>query len=221
VVLTLDLKQIQNHEMRTENKLITQSVITEKLAASLITSTFTDAMLLDQDFNIVSISKELACLFGCHDSRLEGASIRMLSDQSDIQSRLHELIQPGFFKEELFDLKLGTGKSIPVGITGFRLGLISDLIQFIVLRLRNLDEIQSLTRSLSHKAEQVEDFIYRSSHELCGPVATIKGLVNLSKLPADDIDVNMLFDHISRHADVLNKRLRELERWTSLYDDKS
>lgn len=200
---------------------LTPLVITDKFIASTITSTFADAMLLDSDYKILSVGKDLSVLFGSNDLKLEGENINTLAIEGDVVSRLRELMKQGYFKEQLFHLDLGKKKSVPLGIAGFSVGVASEPKNLTVLRIRSLGEIQQIAQSVTRKAEQLENFIYRSSHDLCGPVATIRGLVNLSRIRKNDAEVDMLFEYISQHAEILNTRLRELERWAEFYDSRS
>jgi light-regulated signal transduction histidine kinase (bacteriophytochrome) len=58
--------------------------------------------------------------------------------------------------------------------------------------------------------QHFDDFIYRSAHDLRGPLATIQGLVNLLKMRKDDDDVDRFVDLIDAHARKLDERLHQL-----------
>jgi light-regulated signal transduction histidine kinase (bacteriophytochrome) len=62
----------------------------------------------------------------------------------------------------------------------------------------------NLTRQL------VDDFIYRSAHDLRGPLATILGLVNLLRMRKDESEVDRFVDLIDAHARKLDERLHQL-----------
>lgn len=61
----------------------------------------------------------------------------------------------------------------------------------------------------------MEDFLYRSSHDLRGPLATIQGLVNISLLPnTASQDQQKYLQEIKRFADTLDQSLRNIQTIT-------
>jgi signal transduction histidine kinase len=71
----------------------------------------------------------------------------------------------------------------------------------------------SLTRKL------IDDFIYRSAHDLRGPLATIQGLVNLLRMRKDDSEVDRFVDLIDTHAKKLDERLHHLVYFAQSEDE--
>jgi light-regulated signal transduction histidine kinase (bacteriophytochrome) len=95
-------------------------------------------------------------------------------------------------------------------LTGFYLGLISDLNGSIILKIKNVDELDQVNQQLLLKKAELEDFIYRTAHDLRGPLATIRGLVNLIKARKDNDELELLIAMMSERTDKLNERLSHL-----------
>jgi light-regulated signal transduction histidine kinase (bacteriophytochrome) len=90
------------------------------------------------------------------------------------------------------------------------MGLISDLNGSIILKIKNLDELDLINNQLRLKNAELEDFIYRTSHDLRGPLATIRGLVNLIRARKDNEELEMLIGLMAERTDKLNERLSQL-----------
>lgn len=58
-------------------------------------------------------------------------------------------------------------------------------------------------------AAELDDFIYATAHSLRGPLATLKGLINLLKLPGS-FDKDFIVDKMAFYADRLDERLYKM-----------
>ena len=92
-------------------------------------------------------------------------------------------------------------------LTGFYLGLISDFSGYIILRDKQLDEINQLNKQLESSRNELDEFVYRASHDLRGPLATIRGLVNLMKLKPPMEEMLNIVEMINAHAVKMDDRL--------------
>jgi light-regulated signal transduction histidine kinase (bacteriophytochrome) len=88
--------------------------------------------------------------------------------------------------------------------------LISDLNGSIILKIKNLDELDLVNKQLLLKKAELEDFIYRISHDLRGPLATIRGLVNLIRVRRDDVELESLIGMMVERTEKLDQRLSQL-----------
>jgi light-regulated signal transduction histidine kinase (bacteriophytochrome) len=86
--------------------------------------------------------------------------------------------------------------------------------------LENKDQIASLNRKLEQRNTEFKEFIYRTSHDVRGPIATIKGLANVARLENKCPELTIYFDLISKVANRLDLILEYLNE-TSGNEDYS
>ncbi|HEU5290610.1 MAG TPA: hypothetical protein VFU05_08220, partial [Cyclobacteriaceae bacterium] len=67
-----------------------------------------------------------------------------------------------------------------------------------------------LKQQLQAKKVELDNFIYRAGHDLRGPLATIKGLINILKIRENNDEVDRLVQLIDAHANTLDERLFQL-----------
>ncbi len=187
-------------------------ILTREFVASKLCFIFDDAIVLDSKFNMVAVNGDTAKLFRNTSSDLTGKSLNCLSDKSDLVADISQLLKNGYFRGESFELKNAHGKIMKVKLSGIYLGLISDFNEFIILTVKDLSLTHRLTKKLKTKEAILENLVYRASHDLRGPIATILGLVNLAKRRTDNGEIDKLFELIDSHSKLLDHRLGTLVR---------
>ncbi|HEX6889478.1 MAG TPA: histidine kinase dimerization/phospho-acceptor domain-containing protein, partial [Chryseolinea sp.] len=70
--------------------------------------------------------------------------------------------------------------------------------------------VEIINQQLQQKKAELDDFIYRTAHDLRGPLATIKGLINLLKMKENAGELDRLLPMIDAHANKLDERLFQL-----------
>jgi signal transduction histidine kinase len=186
--------------------LISDETIRQKLP-----SIFVDSMVVDPQFNIAVISQNVLDFLEFSIEELRHKNINYLAGGNDLASGLKkDIAAQGFFEEKKFSLFSKSNRKITVGVSGFYLGLISDINGYIILRITNLDEIELINQQLQQKKAELDDFIYRTAHDLRGPLATIKGLINLLKMKENVEELERLLPMIDAHANKLDERLFQL-----------
>lgn len=186
--------------------LIAESDIVRNLA-----TIFEDSVILDGRFRIVMVSHPILRTLGYTAGALEGQSISCLGGAGEaLQPMLQAALGAGFFKEIVVSLLTSSGQAVVFGLSGFYLGLISDYNGYIVLKLKNLDIVRQLHQQLAENRSALEDFVYRTSHDLRGPVANIRGLIHLLKNRPDDTELGLLADMLEASATRLDDRLIKL-----------
>ena len=187
---------------------ITCRLISESAIRTNLTAIFTDAIIVDNNFFIAAISDSISKMTGFEAAELEGKPLDHLSTSSCLQEALRKKLVNGFSeKGTIAAIKTKTFGFISCQITGFYLGLISDFSGFIILRVKQLDEINHLNKQLESSRNELDEFVYRASHDLRGPLATIRGLVNLMKLRPSMEEMCSLVDMIDAHAAKMDDRL--------------
>jgi signal transduction histidine kinase len=192
------------------NSDITRVIISDSHIKHRIGSIFSDSIILDNKFNFISISQNILDATGYSFSELSGQSFSLFSRAADLLKFLKQKLAPGYFEETHFEVSAKNNGSILYGISGFYLGLIADINGMIVLKLRNLDEINIIYEKLEEKTIELDRFVYLSAHALRGPLATIKGLINLAKNNKDTGELDFLIQQLDVFAEKLDDKLHRL-----------
>lgn len=188
---------------------ITRLVISMSEMMGKLNSILADAVILDLDLAIAALGRDVEMLMGVSSEEMRGEQFANLCVGADINQRLQEKLRPGYFAG--LDAKLWTRRGEPceVSLSGFYLGLISEINGYIILKMK-LKENSLVRSELFTKKRELDTFIYRAAHDLRGPLATIKGLVNLLKIRKTDLEVDHITNLIEVHADKLDDRLFKL-----------
>jgi len=189
---------------------ISSILISENAVQQILPSMLVDAIILDEGYKIIAASQNVLDYIGFRNEELRNQSINYLTGDKDFRSILVECLAAGYFKEKRTHLLSKSKRWISVSITGFYLGLISDLNGSIVLKIKNLDELNFINKQLLQKKAELDDFIYRASHDLRGPLATIRGLVNLLKYRRNEEDLESLIALLIERTNKLDERLSQL-----------
>jgi signal transduction histidine kinase len=123
---------------------------------------------------------------------------------------VRKLMKKGYFVNIPTNLLTKSGEVLRVAVSGFYLGLISEINGFIILKVKLIEDNSVLKKELFTKKRELDSFIYRTAHDLRGPLATIKGLVNLLKIRENNDEVDELTALIEVHANKLDDRLFKL-----------
>lgn len=72
-------------------------------------------------------------------------------------------------------------------------------------------ELTVLNERLTYAVEELDNFYYRTSHNLRGPIARILGLVNLGKIESNDDMANQYFDLMRESANQMDNMLETIQ----------
>jgi len=189
---------------------ITQQIISANTIRNNLTSIFTDSIILKDNFQLVTLNDSILELVGFDLAELIGKPIDFLSHGDSLERKLKDELSNGFFEKLIIPLKTKNFGFISCLVSGFYLGLISDLSGYIILRIKHVDESNHLNRLLERSREELDEFIYRASHDLRGPLATIQGLTSLMKLEDVSDDMKKLISMLENSAEKMDNRLSRL-----------
>jgi len=175
-----------------------------------LNSILSDSIILKMDFSIEALGSDVEELMESDSRELKGTSFNGLCANGELQSALEDKLKKGYFTDITTHLLSKSGEPLSVTISGFYLGLISDINGYIILKIRLTEDNSFLKKELFTKKNELDSFIYRTAHDLRGPLATIKGLVNLLKIRKDNMEVDELTALIDVHANKLDDRLFKL-----------
>ncbi len=169
-----------------------------------------DSIILRMDFSIEALGSEIEELIDFSTPELSGRPLQSICEGPDLLTEIKERLEGGYFDNVSGNLLSKYGESVGVTISGFYLGLISEINGYVVLKIKVAENVTHLKRELVLKNTELDSFIYRTAHDLRGPLATIKGLVNLIKIRKDNCEVDELTSMIEIHANKLDDRLFKL-----------
>ena len=175
-----------------------------------IGSILSDTILLDAHFNFISVSHNILESTGYTHHELLGNPFSILSRKDNIQKLLEEKLSSGCCQEEHIEIQSKNSGTIMYAVSGFLLNQLSNNSELILLKLRNLDEINLMYDRLEAKTAGLDRFVYLSAHSLRGPLATIKGLINLAKISRDPVEMKFLIAQLDSYAEQLDDKLHRL-----------
>jgi signal transduction histidine kinase len=194
----------------TNTKLVTQFVISEETISQKLASIFFDSIIVDMEFRIAVVSQNVLDLFEYLPQEIYQKSINQLTGGKNIVGELEKELTHGYFEEKEFTLYTKSQRAINVAISGFSLGLISGITGRIILKMRMFHDNAIAKSSLKNKKSEIDEFIYRAAHDLRGPLATVKGLVNLLKKRENRHEMENIINLIEVHANKLDERLFQM-----------
>jgi len=191
---------------------ISRGLISEKDIQGNLLKIFSDAIILDKHFKIIAVSDQIAAILGYPAADLVGKSFQQLSeDASDLELLKNELAK-GVFDNLALPLKSGISGLVPYKVSGFYTGLFSDINGISVLKINHSEESKLLNKQLELSRNELDEFVYRTTHDLRGPLATMRGLINLMKLDSSSTSADMkdFISLLDTQAQTLDNRLFNL-----------
>lgn len=189
---------------------ITRAVLSDDKVRLELGNIFPDSIILNKQFQIEAACKKICKQLGYSDSELIGLPISLLTSEGDLEPVLREKLHTGFFEECALVLKTRKCQPVTYTISGFYLGLISDIDDLIVLNLKNAEEVKMMHNQLEAKTHEMDDFVYHAAHSLRGPLATLKGLVHLAQICEDKAELDWLTCRMSVFVQRLDDKLSKL-----------
>ncbi len=196
--------------MKPNNTDITGQLISSDYILDNINSLFPESIFLASDLRILGLSLTISHELGFTADELKGRPVAFLGASDDFAAILAKGLRHGVFNDELVSIRKKSGGSIRYSVSGFYLGILTDSNDGIVLRLVNREQLDSVEAKLKQTKQLIDDFIYRTAHDLRGPLATMQGLVNLLKIRKDNSEVDNFIHMIDSHATLLAERLNQL-----------
>ncbi len=121
---------------------------------------------------------------------------------------LSSLIDKLYFTDKVYNIatffKVIGQKSIPVSMSVSPFTDKDRRVGFFIIA-RDTIEIDNINNSLQEKNKEVETFVYRVSHDLKGPLASVRGLLELVEREGDDLNV------LKHYMQLIKKSTQKLE----------
>jgi hypothetical protein len=113
---------------------ILSGLISEETVEQLLPVLFPDSLIINRDYIITGIGEDAAELLKTDKRKLLNQPIALLG--FDVKARVRKNLERGYFTKSKMNLLNIENKLIPVLITGFYLGLISNIDGPIILTIR-------------------------------------------------------------------------------------
>src|SRR6478609_7553497 len=101
-----------------------------------LNSILTDSIILKMNFRIEALSSDLEEITGFSSHELSGKFLSHISPDSDLQQVLENKLQKGYFENIVTVINTKDGEPLKVTISGFYLGLISEINGYIILKVK-------------------------------------------------------------------------------------
>src|SRR5688572_31003502 len=137
---------------------ITTGLISEETIRQKFSSLFVDSIVTDNFFNITIISSNILELLEFTQEGLRGKNINYLAAKGDIVGDIKRDLSNGFFEERPVTLITKSQRKLVFGISGFYLGLISEINGRIIFTIRSLDKAETLKQQLQAKKVELDNF---------------------------------------------------------------
>lgn len=175
---------------------------------------FNASVVVDLHHTVVAVHDNILKSLNFRCFELIGKNIRDLVANDTFELRLKSLLLKSTFQNASISLLNRTYKPVMFRVSGFHLGLVTDIDHLYVLQLTEVCDIQEANTPL-------DDFIYRAAHDLRGPLATIKGLINLlgSNYPPEEFGEIVRLLHFQ--TEKMDQRLSELRYISGIPQERS
>jgi signal transduction histidine kinase len=187
-------------------------LISERDIREALATIFPDSIIVKNNSVIIGVSSSIADTLGYEVDELVGRSADILSKDPSLATILKREFTKGFFNDRLIKLHTKDSTGITFSLSGFLLGLISDINDIAIIKARPVETDVHQRKLLEDSRIELDEFVYRTTHDLRGPLATMQGLMNLMKfeIPSNANSLKNIVEMLERSARTLDARLSNL-----------
>ncbi|HCZ37383.1 MAG TPA: hypothetical protein DHV26_15790 [Cytophagales bacterium] len=183
-------------------------------AATLFSELFNNSpmaiVLLDSEGNVKQVNRGFELLFGYTITELRGNSLNQFIVPQELESEgndLNSLISAEqVVKIETTRLRRDD-ESVSVIIYGLPIHLEDKTIGIFGVYVDITDQ-KKIEEELKIRNSELDNFVYKVSHDLRAPLSSVLGLVNLAKMPGND-------DNLSEYVKIIGDKVRQLDHFIS------
>lgn len=198
--------------------MITEQIIDNSFVKKYLTKIFPSSIVLNLEDEIIAVSKEIKQIFYYNEKSLKGKDIYYLFgiDKANFERQKKDLLIKGYTRPKVYIGKNKLNKQVTFDVSGFNLGILSDFNSYIVLIIRDLNKLKNYQQQLENKVSDFNTLVYRTYHDLKGPIATIKGLTNISHFEKEPENLKGLINLIDDTNEVLHKRITNISSFVQM-----
>ncbi|MBX2914110.1 MAG: PAS domain-containing sensor histidine kinase [Cyclobacteriaceae bacterium] len=183
-------------------------------AASLFSELFNNSpmaiVLLDSEGTVQQVNRGFELLFGYTITELRGNSLNQFIVPSELESEgndLNSLISA----EQV--VKIETTRTrrddVPVSVIIYGLPIhLEDKTIGIFGVYVDITDQKKIEEELKIRNSELDNFVYKVSHDLRAPLSSVLGLVNLAKMPGND-------DSLSEYVKIIGDKVGQLDHFIS------
>ncbi len=199
------------------------NMLGEELQATTVDRNYFDSVIrsigdilviFDHAFKIKQVNKKALDLLQYQENELLGKYINLLFAQDQPAFELKNTLEE---KNEVYNreynLSLSTGEVLPVAISVFKISATSQTDKGYLLLAKDLKQFYIFSDALRQKSKELETFVYKVSHDLKGPVATLQGLLQLV-YSSNDTDRHRYLELMTQSLQKLDKSIVSLLNFT-------
>lgn len=170
------------------------SIVKNEEGNNVLKSIADMVVILDKNFHIQFVNTRTCQLLKQKESLLLGEDVSILFPKNHKVSLL-KIQQEMLFKDHLYNFEtqfrvLGQ-RNLPVSLSFSVLKESQDSTKYLLIA-KDIKQISLTNDTLKQKNKELETFVYRVSHDLKGPLASIRGLLELIEREDEDF---MTFKH--------------------------
>ncbi len=179
---------------------------TETLFSQLFHSSPMAITMLDDKGNVVQVNKGFEELFGYDIKELKGKGLNQYIVPEELEAEgndLNSLVSTYqvIRTESIRKRKDGSVLTViiygvPVRMEGTTIGIFGVYV--------DITERKKVEEELKIRNTELDNFVYKVSHDLRAPLSSILGLVNLAKMPDNDDNPHMYIDLIGQKVEQLD-----------------
>jgi len=181
---------------------------TETLFSQLFQSTPMAVTMLDENGNVVQINKGFEALFGFSLNELKGRSLNEFIVPEELETEgndLNSIISNNKIIRIESARKRKDGNMVSVIIYGVPVYLEDQTIGIFGVYV-DITEQKKVEEELKVRNAELDNFVYKVSHDLRAPLSSILGLVHLASMPGNN-------DNPAEYLKLIGKKAEQLDHF--------
>jgi PAS domain S-box-containing protein len=193
------------------------NMLSEELRDTMISRNYLDRILrsivdmlfiFDENFCIQQITPKACLLLNQHEENFIGQSIHALFDgrqKKFVQRMTESLQQKGQLHNIETTFRTLDKKKLPVTLSLFALNNNRNVTTGYLMIAEDVKEKKDTSNTLKKRNEELQTLIYRTSHDLKGPLASMLGLFNIMEMEKQNLSsLQNYMAHLQRCVEKLN-----------------
>jgi len=165
-------------------------------------------VMLDSEGNVAEVNTGFEKMFGYSIAELKGRGLNQTIVPEVFESEgndLNTLISTQHVVRIESKRRRKDGKSLSVIIYGFPVHLEDKTIGIFGVYI-DITEQKKIEEELKTRNTELDNFVYKVSHDLRAPLSSVLGLVNLAKMPGNT-------DNTAEYLDVIGQKVGQLDHF--------
>lgn len=197
------------------------SVIAKNYLKSIFEGIVDMLIIFDEHFLVKEINKKVTDILGIDEAKIIGQPIESLypATEKKLAEKIKKNVEyKGFlYNQEASFLHLN-GDQIPVSVSLSSLKDNNNVKRGYILIAKDLKHILLTANALKQRNTELQTLVYKVSHDLKGPVASVMGLLDLVDMAGDDLlTIRTYLAHIKKSLHKLNHTILSLFEYSLSY----